>query len=333
MITKIIRNSITVMLWLALVGVGVFFYASLAHAKLPAKPKIATSKAGAQNLLVSPTPVTVAPQTVPATETKAPANHKVATVAKPQPVVTPAPTSSVSGLEPVTPPSTSGSSTSTPPPDQPATTTGYVSTNWAGYLSTTGSFTAVSASWNVPLAVGIPSTTSADATWVGIGGVTSGDLVQVGTNNVIDPSGHITTVAFYETLPQASKTITSMTIAEGDSITALVKQLSAGQWLAQITDNTNGQSFSITLAYNSSLSSAEWIEEDPSYSFRRLIPFDDFKFVAFSDASAVVNGTDTPINSSNTLPITLVNKSNTVLAAPSAITTGNNGFSVTRSGL
>jgi len=319
------------MLWLALVGVGVFFYSSLAHAKLPPKPKIATIKTEPQTLAPISVPVAVvAPQVAPA---KTPIIHKATTVAKAQPVVTPAPTSSVSGLEPVTPPSSSGTSTSSPPPSQPTTTTGYASTNWSGYLSTTGIFTAVSASWNVPPAIGISGTTSADATWVGIGGVTSGDLIQVGTNNIIDASGHITTVAFYEVLPQASRTISTMTVAEGDSITASVAQVSTGQWLVQITDNTDGQSFNTTLAYSSSLSSAEWVEEDPSFSFRRLIPFDNFQLATFTNAATVINGVSTVLGSSNALPITLVDKSNTVLAAPSSISADAGGFTVTRSGL
>src|ERR1041385_7576167 len=47
--------------------------------------------------------------------------------------------------------------------------------NWAGYVASGGTYTGVSGSWVVP-SVSDPTGESADATWVGIGGVGSDDL-------------------------------------------------------------------------------------------------------------------------------------------------------------
>ena len=248
---------------------------------------------------------------------------------KAEPVVTPAPDSSVSGLAPTTPPAPPApapSQSQTPPPQ---TTTGYTSTNWAGYLALNANFTTVSGSWIVPAATGNGVSTSAESTWVGIGGVTAGDLIQTGTVNIISASGQISTTAWYEMLPSSSINIPSMTVAQGDSMTASVTEVSNGQWAIYIIDNTTGQSFSITVAYASSHSSAEWIEEDPSYSSGRQIPFADFHLAVFSNSSAVANGSTVNLSTSTAQPVTMVNRSGQPIAVPSAIS-GGTSFSVSQ---
>src|SRR5580658_4257781 len=54
------------------------------------------------------------------------------------------------------------------------------SRNWAGYDATNGSYTSVSGTWTIPNATG-SGHTSADAEWVGIGGIANQDLIQSGT--------------------------------------------------------------------------------------------------------------------------------------------------------
>src|SRR5207245_6035126 len=68
-------------------------------------------------------------------------------------------------------------------PGGPPATVGSTSRNWSGYVASGGTFTAVSATWTVPTVSASTSGTSAraDATWVGIGGATSTDLVPAGT--------------------------------------------------------------------------------------------------------------------------------------------------------
>ncbi|HTB48506.1 MAG TPA: G1 family glutamic endopeptidase, partial [Verrucomicrobiae bacterium] len=244
---------------------------------------------------------------------------------KPEPVVTPSPSSNVSGLTPTTsiPAPTSSQTPS------PQTTTGYTSTNWSGYLAATGSFTAVSGSWVATPATGNGSTTSADATWIGIGGVTTSDLIQVGTQNIIAANGQVSTAAFYELLPSVSQPVSGVTVSAGDSMTASITEISSGQWTISITDRTDGQSDTFSVSYASSLSSAEWIEEDPSYSFRRQIPFDNFHEAAFTSGSTIDNGVTVTIAASTAQPVTMVNNANQTVAVPSVIGGDGASFTVT----
>ena len=54
-----------------------------------------------------------------------------------------------------------------------------ISGNWAGYVATGSSITSVTGSWTVPSAGTVPPGLS--ATWVGIGGYKTSDLIQAGT--------------------------------------------------------------------------------------------------------------------------------------------------------
>jgi len=258
----------------------------------------------------------------------------------PVPVVTPAPAASVSGLAPVDPtpaPSSSSSqgssgsgSGSSSGSSSPTTTTGYTSTNWSGYLATTGKYTAIAGSWTVPRPTGIAGRTSADASWIGIGGVTTSDLIQVGTQDTVSASGQETSSAFYELLPQASTTITTLSVNPGDAISAALAEPTAGQWNVTITDTTTGQSFTTTLSYTSSNTSAEWIEEDPSTVFGHLIPLDSFTSVSFAGGTATSNETNDTIVGSNAQPVTLVSATtDQPIATPSPLDGNGQGFTVT----
>lgn len=295
------------------------------------QPRASSVHKGSTVLQAPPKPATKPPviAAAPTPSKPNPPRRKVikVTTAKPQPAVTPSPAASVTGLAPVAPP---GSGTGLGSGSGAGTAVAYTSTNWSGYLTTTGSFTSVSGTWIVPSALGAGSSISADSTWVGIGGVTSGDLVQVGTDNFISSTGQVTTQAWYETLPQASKPINSLVVKAGDSITASVVETTAGVWLVTITDDTTGQSFSINLNYASTHSSAEWVEEDPS-SFHGLYPLDNFQTATFTAGRAVASGVTADISASSALPVTMVNKTGQTIALPSPLS--GNGFSVTRLGL
>ena len=294
------------------------------HSQKPADTKSVTHHVPATPKVTQP--VAAAPKVVavsPSSPPPAPVKPTQAGTPKPEPVVTPSPNSSVSGLTPTTPaPPPTGSQ---PPNSQ--TTTGYLSTNWSGYLATNGSFTGVSGSWSATNATGNGSTISADSTWIGIGGVTTGDLIQVGTQNIIAANGQMSTSAFYELLPNVSQPVPGITVAQSDSMTASISELSSGQWTIIITDKTNGESYTITVSYASSLSSAEWIEEDPSFSFRRQIPFDNFHQASFAGGSTIANGVTLSISASTAQPVTMVNSTGQTIALPSAI--GGDGASFT----
>jgi hypothetical protein len=201
--------------------------------------------------------------------------------------------------------------------------------NWAGYASRGGTFTTISGSWKVPTA-STSDETAADATWIGIGGISSSDLIQVGTQNIVTADGQIETSAFYEMLPDASQTATTITVNPGDSVTASITELSAGQWRITLSDTTKGGLFSTDVAYASSESSAEWIEEDPSDGNNQQIPLDDFGNVNFTDATTTVNGTTESALKASAAVVTMVNGSQESLADVSNLSSDGESFSVTR---
>lgn len=280
----------------------------VAKKKVPPKPK-STPKP----LATTTTPA----KTVTATPVATAGSSKV------EPVIKPSPTSKVSGLAPTSPGPAKAKT-----PGSTQVTTGYTSLNWSGYMAASSTFTSVSGSWIAPSATGNGSSTTADSTWIGIGGVTSGDLIQTGTQNTITAGGHRYTSAFYEMLPGASINITSLTVTAGDSMTASIRETGSSVWTISITDDTTGKTFTKVVSYSSSLSSAEWIEEDPSYSSGSLVPFDSFNEAIFSSASTVANGASVNLSTSTAQPIIMVNNSGGYIAVPSTIS-GGSSFTVT----
>lgn len=197
-------------------------------------------------------------------------------------------------------------------------------------MAANGTYTAVSGAWVVPTVSGNGTSTSADGTWIGIGGVTSGDLIQAGTQDIVSASGQVSTTAFYEMLPQASITIPGVTVSAGDSVDTTITEQSAGSWKISFTDLTDNETFSLTVSYASSESSAEWIEEDPSYANGSLVPLATFGSVTFSGGTTTLQGSSDTIASSNASPITLVSSTGKPLAIPSSLTAGGQGFTVTQ---
>lgn len=270
----------------------------------------------------------------------APAPPKPAAVATDQQAIAAAATApgkTVGSLTPTVPaspsptptPATSGSSTpSTPAPD-PAPSS-FSSTNWAGYFMAGLSYTAVSGSWRATNPTGNGQTTSADATWIGIGGVDTQDLIQVGTTNIVSAGGQVYSAVFYELLPDAPVYPDSIDVNPGDSISATISESSPGRWIISINNATTGQTFTTTVNYTSSHTSAEWIQEDPSYASGGLVPFDYFGSATFTNASAIADGKSYTLATGYADAITLVDSAGRALATPSVISSDGSGFSVTR---
>jgi hypothetical protein len=261
----------------------------------------------------------------------------VVLVPKPLPVVAPAPDSPVSHLIPVDQPvpapyptstATPGPSTSPGPNPAPTAPVVYSSTNWAGYMSPAGNFTGIGGSWTVPHVTGNGFTSSGDAAWIGIGGVTGNDLIQVGTDDTVSPSGHVSTIAFYEMLPAPETPVPGMNVAAGDVMSADIHLLSGTQWQINISDVTQNETFSITVSYASTKSSAEWIQEDPSYSNGSLVPFDTFGTVSFTGAQATAGSTTETMAASGAQEIIMVNNHGHAIATPTAIGSDGQSFSV-----
>lgn len=217
----------------------------------------------------------------------------------------------------------------TPALSNAAKATGYDSTNWAGYVSTSGGFTAISGSWTVPRPTGNGVSTSADATWIGIGGITTNDLIQVGTANQVTASGQVTSVIFYELLPGSAITVSSVSVSPGDVVKASLA-VNNGQWTITATNLTTGRSFATTIGYTSSFSSAEWIQEDPSYSGGVLVPFDNFGSVTFSGGLATRGGVVSNLAGLGVQPVTMLTAASQPMATPSSLTSDGAGFNVVR---
>jgi hypothetical protein len=73
--------------------------------------------------------------------------------------------------------------------------------------------------------------------------------------------------------------------ATGDAVTVSITQQSPGVWNITIQNATNGGSYTGTVNYSSSLSSAEWTEEAPT-SGNRVVLLDQFGTVQFTNLSA-----------------------------------------------
>jgi hypothetical protein len=200
--------------------------------------------------------------------------------------------------------------------------------NWAGYVATGGTYTAISGSWTVPSVSDSTDDLAADASWIGIGGVSTDDLIQVGTQNLVQ-DGQVTNGSFYEELPDSSETIPTVTVSPGDTITASIQESEGGEWLITIKDITNGESFSNTVYYDSSESSAEWIEEAPSEDGSNIIPLDQFGSVSFTNGSVADNNTNESIEGSGAKAINMESSAGEALTDVSSLTNGNS-FSVTR---
>ena len=231
-------------------------------------------------------------------------------------------------VQPTTRVITPGTGTGTTPtvtqPGTPASVTSS-SSNWSGYAASGGTFTSVTATWTVPTV----SATSpgADATWVGIGGLESQDLIQAGTQAMVDGTG-VAYTAWIEMLPQSSRDV-PLSVTAGDSVTVAITQQSGNDWLIAMKNNSTGGTYNVTVQYSSSKSSAEWVQEAPSVG-RGLVSLDQFGTVQFRAASAVRDGKTMTLSGLGAKAITMINGQGQAIAQPSTIGSDGSSFTVAR---
>ena len=210
-------------------------------------------------------------------------------------------------------------------PGTPASVTSS-SSNWSGYAASGGTFTSVTATWTVPTVAA--TSTGADATWVGIGGLTSNDLIQAGTQAMVDGSGTVEYSSWIEMLPQSSRTV-PLSVSAGDSVTVTLTQQSGNDWLIAMKNNTTGGTYNVTVQYRSSNTSAEWVQEAPSVG-RGLISLDQFGTVQFSRASAIRDGKAMSLTALSAKAITMINGQGQAIAQPSTVASEGSSFTVAR---
>jgi hypothetical protein len=199
------------------------------------------------------------------------------------------------------------------------------SLNWAGYAVTPGSgITAVSSTFTVPSAGELPPGFS--ASWAGIGGYTSSDLIQAGVSENSAAGGELLGGqynAWYEILPASETPITggcsgnvpSCTVNPGDKISVNISNAGGNTWNISLSDAGNW-SWSKSVAYASTESSAEWIQEAPSLAGAQTVPA-AVGTVSFGATSTFTEGgsTHTIAEGSPTLidesPVGVVNEATT----------------------
>ena len=208
----------------------------------------------------------------------------------------------------------------------PAASVTSSSSNWSGYAASGGTFTSVTATWTVPTVTATSS--GADATWVGIGGLSSNDLIQAGTQAMVDGSGTVEYSSWIEMLPQSSRNV-PLSVSAGDSVTVTIAQQTGNDWLITMKNNTTKGTYSVTVQYSSSNSSAEWVQEAPSVG-RGLVSLDQFGTVQFSGASAVRDGKTMSLSALGAKAITMINGLGQAIAQPSTIATDGSSFTVAR---
>jgi hypothetical protein len=153
------------------------------------------------------------------------------------------------------------------------------SLNWSGYAVTPsgGGVTAVSSSFTVPSAGLVPPGFA--ATWTGIGGYNTSDLIQAGTAEQSVPSNPVLGpqyYAWYELLPAGETQLTgctgdaNCTVTPGDNITVNIKQVSGSTWNIAMT-NAGKWSWNQNVTYSSSESSGEWILEAPTLAVAQTL--------------------------------------------------------------
>jgi hypothetical protein len=154
------------------------------------------------------------------------------------------------------------------------------SLNWSGYVVTPGSgrVTGVAGSFVVPSAGLLPP--GFGATWAGIGGYRSQDLIQAGVAEDSLPSLPLIGpqyYAWYELLPGAETPLTGCTpvgtadraadaacaVAPGQQVRVDIVEVATNRWVIAMADQGHW-TWIHTFAYDSSGSSAEWILEAPT---------------------------------------------------------------------
>jgi hypothetical protein len=211
------------------------------------------------------------------------------------------------------------------------------SLNWAGYAVTPGSgITAVSGTFTVPAAGEVPPGFA--ASWAGIGGFSTSDLIQAGVSENDAIGGALLGGqynAWYEILPASETPITggctgnvpSCAVNPGDKVTVNIANAGGNTWKISLTDAGNW-SWSLSLNYASTGSSAEWIQEAPTLAVVQTLPA-DVGTVSFGPTSTYTQGgtTKTIAEGSPTLinesPVGIVN-----LATTSPLASDGQSFNV-----
>jgi hypothetical protein len=220
------------------------------------------------------------------------------------------------------------------------------SANWSGYFDGASGVTAVSTTFVVPAAGTIPPG-GFGATWAGIGGFSTQDLIQAGVTEDQLPTLPVIGdqyYAWYEMLPGPEMQLTnckndvtaapsSCTVKPGDTVSVNIHldpaPAAANSWTITMADPTQKWTSVTNVSYKSSESSAEWVLESPTLIALQTI-VSGVGTVSFSGstyavhggkAQAITSGTPTQIDMSAPLGYGLIPE-----ATPSGIIGNGEAF-------
>lgn len=167
---------------------------------------------------------------------------------------------------------------------------------WSGYAVTAKhvSYTSITGTWTEPV-MSCPAggTPALSAAWVGLGGLTTKGLEQVGVDANCDAKGQPAYFAWFEILPDVAHNVAEK-VSSGDLITGSVKRIGLALVELRIVNHTRHWTFDRKITWGAAdVSSAEWIVEAP-YSCKRFTcqssPLANFGAISFHDVAAVGNG-------------------------------------------
>ena len=207
------------------------------------------------------------------------------------------------------------------------------SSNWGGYVVTPTSgvsYTSVSGSWTIPN-ISVTRQDAVAAQWIGLGGVNSADLLQMGTMEQMN-NGQPMAEIFWEKLPDVAQNVLSVPIGSTINVNISNSSTSSSTWNLTFTVNTpdgQKQTQTISTTLNSSYAqgigtSAEWISEDPSDQNNQLVPLANMGTVTYQ--SAMVNGEPINVSSNTVQPIAMISSNGTSIISPSALGTDGESF-------
>jgi len=137
------------------------------------------------------------------------------------------------------------------------------SENWSGYAQSAaaGTFTGVTATFDVTTVNTSVPGTQYSSDWVGIDGFSDQKLVQAGIEE-----DNIGGAAYYgawtEVLPKVEDPL-PLTVLPGDQVTVKVRETSSNWWIMKVTNDTTDQSASRVVFYRAPGKSVEAIHERP----------------------------------------------------------------------
>jgi hypothetical protein len=200
------------------------------------------------------------------------------------------------------------------------------SSNWAGYVATQRDTVAVSGTWNVP-SVRWTARATYSSVWVGIGGFTTNDLIQVGTESDF-VGGRAVYYAWVEALP-GDTVLLPLAVWPGNTVTASISYNGWSRWSVRLRNLSSGRSTARTLHYRSSLSSAEWIEEAPSGT-SGVEPLARCGSVYLRSARLTAGGRTSGLAGRSITRLVLVDTRGASLLLPSALYAWRTAFTVWR---